>query len=398
MEDKILTLENLTKYSSDTDEKIKDFVNEKLISVPMHVTFGEPVVLVPETTLNFHKDGENDWYVTDENPVENFTTANLVYDMMYKVTFDGVEYDDLLCYKLGRRYINTEINKESAMSYMAIGSVSNFDDVNDFLETSELPFCIMDGLIDTISNEIRFFVFNSTAPTHTLKIIGVPFTRKIVDERFYTNSDKNPLIRKGKGANYSCIAGLGCSADGAYSMAMNAWSKANGNYSVASGCVTSANGDYSVAGGCFSQANGDYSVAFGGRLSSGLVDTQANGNRAIAIGTGCVADGNNSRALGQAVHTNGTLSTGIGDRITANGRLHFAIGKYNVIEEGDLYAFSVGNGTSEEARSNAYTLDWEGNGCYQGKVESKSGVLKLGDTEVTEEQLKALLALLTPTA
>lgn len=395
MDDKILTLENLAEYSSDTDEKIRDFVNEKLISIPMRVTFGEPVVLVPETTLNFHKDGENDWYVTDENPVENFTTANLVYDMMYKVTFDGVEYDDLLCYKLGRRYINTEINKESAMFYTAIGSVSNFDDVNDFLETSELPFCIMDGLIDTISNEIRFFVFNSTDSTHTLKVIGIPFTKKIVDERFYTNSDQNPLARKGKGSHYSCIMGLGCSANGDFSMAMNAYCEANGKYSVASGGITSANGNYSVAGGCFSQANGAYSVAFGGRLSSGLVDTQANGNRAIAIGTGCVADGNNSRAIGQAVHTNGTLSTGIGDRLTVNGRLHFAIGKYNTIEEGDLYTFSVGNGTSEEARSNAYTLDWEGNGCYQGKVESKSGVLKLGDTEVAEEQLKALLTLLT---
>ena len=368
------------------------------ISVPMRVTFGEPVVLVPETTLEFHKDGENDWYVTNANPVENFTTANLVYDMVYKITFDGVEYDDLLCYKLGRRYLKTEINKESTMSYTAIGSVSNFDDVNDFLGTSELPFCIMDGLIDTISNEIRFFVFNSTASTHTLKIIGIPFTRKIVDERFYTNSDKNPLVRKGKGKHYSCIAGFGCSADGNCSVSMNAYCEANGNYSVASGGVTSANGNYSVAGGCFSQANGDYSVAFGNRLSSGLVDTQANGRMGVAIGYGCIADGNNSRAIGQAVHTNGTLSTGIGDRITANGRLHFAIGKYNLVEEGDLYAFSVGNGSSEEARSNAYTLDWEGNGCYQGKVESKSGILKLGETEVTEEQLKALLALLTPTA
>ena len=384
MEDKILTLENLTKYSSDTDEKIKDFVNEKLISVPMHVTFGEPVVLVPETTLSFHKDGENDWYVTNANPVENFTTANLVYDMVYKVIFDGVEYDDLLCYKLGRRYHNIETDKDSVMSYKAIGSLSNFDDVNDFLGTSELPFCIMNGLTDKITDEIRIYAFNSTLSTHTLKIIGVPFTKKIVDERFYTNSDKNPLIRKGKGTNYSCIAGLGCSADGAYSMAMNAYCEANGNYSVASGGATSA--------------NGDYSVAFGGRFSSGLIDTQANGRAGVAIGYGCIADGNNSRAIRQAVNTKGTLSTGIGDRLTVNGRLHFAIGKYNAIEEGDLYAFSVGNGTSEEARSNAYTLDWEGNGCYQGKVESKSGALKLGDTEVTEEQLKALLALLTPTA
>lgn len=355
------------------------------ISVPMRVTFGEPVVLVPETTLDFHKDGENDWYVTNVNPIENFTPANLVYDMVYKVIFDGVEYDDLLCYNLARIYSDVEKAKDYAIYYEAVGSISVFDDVNDFIDTSELPFSITYGYVDTASSiGIRIYALNSTNSTHTLKVIGVPFTRRIVDERFYTTSDKNPLIRKGNGPHYSCIMGLGCSA--------------NGDFSISTGSMCQASGDKSIAGGIFTQANGEYSIAFGGELANTQIRTQANGRMGVAIGYGCVADGNNSRAIGQAVHTNGTLSTGIGDRITANGRLHFAIGKYNAVEEGDLYAFSVGNGTSEEARSNAFTLDWEGNGCYQGKVESKSGVLKLGDTEVTEEQLKALLALLTPTA
>lgn len=353
------------------------------ISVPMRVTFGEPVVLVPETTLDFHKDGENDWYVTNANPVENFTSANLIRDMVYKVIFDGVEYDDLLCYTSSKTY--NDGTKTYAIYYDVIGSISGFDDVNDFIDTSELPFSITYGYVDTTSSiGIRIYALNSTNSTHTLKVIGVPFTQRIVDERFYTNSYKNPLIRKGKGSHYSCIMGLGCSA--------------NGDFSISMGTMCQANGKLSIAEGAFTQANGDYSIALGSKLSSADAPTKANGRCGVAIGYGCVADGNNSRALGQGVNTKGTLSTGIGDRITANGRLHFAIGKYNAVEEGDLYAFSVGNGTSEEARSNAYTLDWEGNGCYQGKVESKSGVLKLGNTEVTEEQLKALLALLTPTA
>lgn len=230
---------------------------------------------------------------------------------------------------------------------------------------------------------------------HTLKIIGVPFAVKVVNERFYTGNI-TPFIRKGKHNSSNCI-GLGCKATGIYSVSMGACSEANGMCSFAFGAGCIANGESSVAGGNFVEANGDLSIAFGINLTDAGVRTQANGNRAIAIGAGCVANGNNSRAIGQVVHTNGVLSTGIGNRLTVNGRLHFAIGNYNLVEEGDLYAFSVGNGTSEEARSNAYTLDWEGNGCYQGKVESKSGVLKLGNTEVTEEQLKALLALLTPT-
>jgi hypothetical protein len=34
----------------------------------------------------------------------------------------------------------------------------------------------------------------------------------------------------------------------------------------------------------------------------------------------------------------------------------------------DTYAHIVGNGTSEDARSNAHTLDWEGNAWFQGDV------------------------------
>lgn len=386
MDDKILTLENLAEYSSDTDEKIRDFVNEKLISIPMRVTFGEPVVLVPETTLNFHKDGENDWYVTDENPLETFTSNSFAYNILYKVIFNGVEYE-LLCFDQIKH-----IKGVGARLFKAIGSTSKIG--SDDLDTTKSPFCIACGYWKQ-SKEIQVFSFD-TLSTHTLKIIGVPFAVKVVNERFYTGNI-TPFIRKGKHNSSNCI-GLGCKATGAYSVSMGACSEANGMCSFAFGAGCIANGESSIAGGNFVEANGDLSIAFGINLTDAGVRTQANGNRAIAIGAGCVANGNNSRAIGQAVHTNGTLSTGIGDRITANGRLHFAIGKYNAIEEGDLYAFSVGNGTSEEARSNAFTLDWEGNGCYQGKVESKSGILKLGDTEVTEEQLKALLALLTPTA
>ena len=128
-----------------------DKVEQLDISVPMRVTFGEPVVLVPETTLNFHKDGEADRYVTDVNPIENFTPANLVYHMVYKVIFDRVEYDDLLCYNLAKIYSDVEKTKDYAIYYNVVGSISGFDDVNDFIDTSTIPFSITTGVVDTTS-------------------------------------------------------------------------------------------------------------------------------------------------------------------------------------------------------------------------------------------------------
>lgn len=255
--------------------------------------------------------------------------------MVYKVIFDGVEYDDLLCYNLARIYSDVEKAKDYAIYYDVVGSISGFDDVNDFIDTSTIPFSITTGVVDTTSpSGIRIYAFNSTNSTHTLKVIGIPFTRRIVDERFYTNSNKNPLIRKGKGPHYSCIMGLGCNA--------------NGDFSISTGSMCQASGKSSIAGGIFTQANGDYSMAFGSELANTQIRTQANGRTALAIGNGCIADGNNSRAIGQAVNTKGALSTGIGNKLIVNGRLHFAVGNYNLVEEGNLYTFSVGNGTSEE--------------------------------------------------
>ena len=44
-----------------------------------------------------------------------------------------------------------------------------------------------------------------------------------------------------------------------------------------------------------------------------------------------------------------------------------AQGKYNVVDSDGIYAHIVGNGSSS-ARSNAHTLDWEGNGWFAGNV------------------------------
>ena len=44
-----------------------------------------------------------------------------------------------------------------------------------------------------------------------------------------------------------------------------------------------------------------------------------------------------------------------------------AIGKYNVEDANDTYAFIIGNGTADNARSNAFTVDWSGNVTFGGQ-------------------------------
>lgn len=107
--------------------------------------------------------------------------------------------------------------------------------------------------------------------------------------------------------------------------------KAKGNYSHAEGYSTTASGAYSHAEGRSSTASGSVSHAEG-------TDTVASGIRSHASGWGTIAKGQNQTA----------------------------IGKYNVEDTNEKYALIVGNGTST-ARSNAFTVDWNGNAEAGGK-------------------------------
>jgi hypothetical protein len=72
--------------------------------------------------------------------------------------------------------------------------------------------------------------------------------------------------------------------------------------------------------------------------------------------------------------SNASHTEGIGT--IANGHCSHVHGGYNISDTASIdystgrrkYAHIVGNGTSDTARSNAHTLDWEGNAWYQGDV------------------------------
>lgn len=129
-----------------------------------------------------------------------------------------------------------------------------------------------------------------------------------------------------------------------------------------------ASADFAIAIGVTSVANGIASIA-GGQKVAGINNT-ANGACSIAYGKGCVANGNNSQALGQASEATGLCSHSHGNATIANGRVQTVIGQANVVDnettEGHgtgagKYLFIIGNGTNSSSRSNALTVDWDGN-------------------------------------
>lgn len=93
--------------------------------------------------------------------------------------------------------------------------------------------------------------------------------------------------------------------------------------------------------------------------------------------------GNITRVI-QSLYTypkNGVGSHIEGLETIAAGDYSHVQGKYNEIDTEGKYAHIVGNGTGEDNRSNAHTLDWEGNAWYAGKV-TADGIEVLVESDI----------------
>lgn len=71
----------------------------------------------------------------------------------------------------------------------------------------------------------------------------------------------------------------------------------------------------------------------------------------------------------------GINSFAIGNGTIASSKDQSARGRFNVEDIANQYADIVGNGKSNTDRSNAYTLDWDGNGTFKGTVECKNVII-----------------------
>lgn len=80
------------------------------------------------------------------------------------------------------------------------------------------------------------------------------------------------------------------------------------------------------------------------------------------------ASGNYSAAFGFSTQASGANAISEGAYTIASSQYQHAQGKYNIEDSENKYAHIIGNGTSSSKRSNAHTVDWNGNAWYQGDV------------------------------
>ena len=147
----------------------------------------------------------------------------------------------------------------------------------------------------------------------------------------------------------------------------------NADYAHAEGSATIASGGASHAEGSNTKASGNDSHAEGDSTTSSGLASHAEGTSTIASGTNSHAEGFGTIASKESQHVQGKYN--IKD-ITTNG-----------------YAHIVGNGSNPGNRSNAHTLDWNGNAWFAGNVtvggtyNSETGVVDGAKTLATTDDI-----------
>lgn len=179
--------------------------------------------------------------------------------------------------------------------------------------------------------------------------------------------------------NYSMAEGYNTTASGYVSHAEGHSTAANGNFSHSEGYYTTASGYVSHAEGYATKAQGAHSHAEGYTTIASEPTAHAEGygttasyDSAHAEGMLTVASGAYSHAEGVDTVASGTSSHAQNRGTIASKTAQTSLGTYNIEDKSATtthpngvasygqYALILGNGTADNARSNALTVDWNG--------------------------------------
>lgn len=247
------------------------------------------------------------------------------------------------------------------------------------------------GSSGTVTTTFTYGTANTKTWTVTLDGVTYSFTAtyngssRISDIRTTSVVPKDDTVELRIAISYGVIApapsyeiGGNLQATGGYAFAEGFATKAEGDYSHAEGNDTGAYAPISHAEGNMSYA---YSSAEVSHVEGYWCETRARyshaeGNGTTAQGEASHAEGDNCITYGEASHAQNMGTSAKMDAQTA-------IGTYNIEDSAPTtavhpngftkygnYAFIIGNGTgtNSASRSNALTVDWQGNVKAAGEV------------------------------
>ena len=363
------------------------------------------------------------------------TNHPLVLGQRYTVVWDGTVYENLECFdNNGRITIGATYNDFSTYPFGVYNDEYKYGYLVIEISSSEFASTEGGSAITSVNHTIQISTMQSEVVELDEKYIsykpgkivtGKSFT---YDEQQYTanygaevfnDCERNIAIGKFSHAegqqtiasgeashaegSQTTASGINSHAEGFKTTASGNGSHvegynttAYGNYSHAEGSGTTASGVFSHAEGFIITASGQSSHAEGQQTIASGEASHAEGSQTTASGYKSHAEGSNTTASGEASHAEGYYTTASGkyshaegEETTASGINQHVQGKYNIEDTENKYAHIVGNGTSNTARSNAHTVDWNGNAWYKGNIYVGGDSQDNGDKVATERYVNS---------
>ena len=286
-------------------------------------------------------------------------------------------------------------NKRYSLSYVSTEKVTDYNKTRinmEFYNINDVTNNIMGGAIETFYDKTYEYnenkavvkidrVDDNKPPIFTggIKLFEISVNKlnslllgKDVDIYNSLSIQRNPNSEIGQYStatgNFTEASGFCSHAEGSNTTASGMTSHAEGSNTTASGMTSHAEGSNTTASGTTSHAEGSSTVAsnFNSHAEGGT--TTASGFCSHSEGSSTVASGVNSHAEGNCTTASGESSHAEGYGSKASSQFQHVQGKYNIEDKNRKYAHIVGNGSGDNKRSNAHTLDWKGNGWYAGKL------------------------------
>ena len=269
-------------------------------------------------------------------------------------------------------------HRDPLNSFLADKLLSSWTDVNKVQHTGTARLVGFTDGAATINNS------NEEIPTSA--VLYAKFS-DIEDTLAALDNDKMDKVNP-TGTGYFSLNRKTDHTPGDYSVAVGSQTTASGNSSFAEGLSTTASGMASHAEGIGTTASKNYSHAEGWAVTSSGTASHAEGQSTTASGNASHAEGMGTTASGTRSHAEGWSTTASGMASHAEGKLTIAThksqhveGEYNIADtstaaatDRGTYVHIVGNGTAEDARSNALTLTWGGDLWHSGRLSHGNNV------------------------
>jgi hypothetical protein len=295
---------------------------------------------------------------TNTNVTQTATSTNADYEVLFSGTADnttrteGARKDSNLLYNPSSNTLglkNTGISNSITPSSISLSNSSgggiSIDNTNNKIEVGKSGTSITYSNTDIVtSNGNTWDGTNTSLKSALTAAVG---TDEKVTQTESTTDAEYEVIFAGSTGTTTTTEGVGKSWRFRYNPGKQA-------FSLGSRQANSTVGNYSIAMGSNVTASGD--------------DSHAEGGATKATGACSHAEGEFTTASGEDSHAEGS-------RTIANHLAQHAFGQYNIEDPSTAAAYTrgnyieiVGNGTSNAARSNARTLDWDGNEWLAGSL------------------------------